>query len=188
MRRKPPCPAALLCFPRGRNRSNLTGWQSDSGRGLMPMHRAVAAIWADASWPAVCRSRLSTQRIFCAVCARRAPTRLSRTICGRRWARSTFFIALPGYGQPTDRARALPVGFQEHLVKPADLEGVCANSFEPDDGVGGCSVPTGRRAARWDRLAAARLERCDAVSESYWKTQREKMRPGAGKQATTERQ
>jgi CheY-like chemotaxis protein len=31
-------------------------------------------------------------------------------------------IALTGYGQPRDRARALQVGFDGHVTKPVDLE------------------------------------------------------------------
>jgi CheY-like chemotaxis protein len=31
-------------------------------------------------------------------------------------------VALTGYGQPSDRERARSVGFEAHLVKPADLE------------------------------------------------------------------
>ncbi len=30
------------------------------------------------------------------------------------------YVALTGYGQETDRKRALASGFDEHLVKPAD--------------------------------------------------------------------
>jgi signal transduction histidine kinase len=33
-------------------------------------------------------------------------------------------VALTGYGQPADRARAMQAGFDEHLVKPADLDQV----------------------------------------------------------------
>jgi ActR/RegA family two-component response regulator len=33
-------------------------------------------------------------------------------------------VALTGYGQAADRARALEAGFDEFLVKPADLEDV----------------------------------------------------------------
>ena len=36
--------------------------------------------------------------------------------------RSTFLIALTGYGQEEDRRRALEAGFDAHLTKPADLE------------------------------------------------------------------
>jgi two-component system CheB/CheR fusion protein len=36
--------------------------------------------------------------------------------------RSTFLIALTGYGQDDDRRRALEAGFDAHLVKPVDLE------------------------------------------------------------------
>lgn len=34
----------------------------------------------------------------------------------------TFLVALTGYGQPTDRARALASGFDEHIVKPVQPE------------------------------------------------------------------
>jgi CheY-like chemotaxis protein len=33
-----------------------------------------------------------------------------------------YLVALTGYGQPYDRARALDAGFDDHLVKPLDLE------------------------------------------------------------------
>jgi len=33
-----------------------------------------------------------------------------------------FMIALTGYGQENDRARARDAGFDEHMVKPADPE------------------------------------------------------------------
>ena len=33
-----------------------------------------------------------------------------------------FLVALTGYGQPEDRARALAVGFDMHLTKPMDLD------------------------------------------------------------------
>jgi CheY-like chemotaxis protein len=29
-------------------------------------------------------------------------------------------VAITGYGQPSDRQRALSAGFHEHLVKPVD--------------------------------------------------------------------
>jgi CheY-like chemotaxis protein len=35
---------------------------------------------------------------------------------------SPFLIAITGYGQPSDRRRALEAGFDEHLTKPVDLE------------------------------------------------------------------
>jgi two-component system CheB/CheR fusion protein len=34
--------------------------------------------------------------------------------------RDTFLVALTGYGQPADRARALESGFDEHIVKPIE--------------------------------------------------------------------
>jgi CheY-like chemotaxis protein len=33
-----------------------------------------------------------------------------------------FLIALTGYGQPEDRARAIAAGFDVHLTKPMDLD------------------------------------------------------------------
>jgi CheY-like chemotaxis protein len=34
----------------------------------------------------------------------------------------TRLIAVTGYGQESDRRRALEAGFDEHLVKPIDLD------------------------------------------------------------------
>jgi CheY-like chemotaxis protein len=36
--------------------------------------------------------------------------------------KSRRLVALTGYGQLEDRERALAAGFDEHLVKPVDLE------------------------------------------------------------------
>jgi len=36
--------------------------------------------------------------------------------------RNTQLVAVTGYGQESDRSRALAAGFQEHLVKPVDLD------------------------------------------------------------------
>ncbi len=36
--------------------------------------------------------------------------------------RDTLLIALTGYGNQTDRKKALEAGFDQHIVKPADLE------------------------------------------------------------------
>ncbi|MDQ3335710.1 MAG: PAS domain-containing protein [Myxococcota bacterium] len=38
----------------------------------------------------------------------------------KRWSRQIRLVALTGYGLPSDRARALAAGFDEHLVKPVD--------------------------------------------------------------------
>ena len=39
---------------------------------------------------------------------------------GSDWARRVRLIALTGYGQPADRARALDSGFDVHVLKPVD--------------------------------------------------------------------
>jgi len=44
--------------------------------------------------------------------------RLRQTPFGPR----VYLVALTGYGQPEDRARAIEAGFDEHLVKPLDIE------------------------------------------------------------------
>ena len=48
---------------------------------------------------------------------------------GTRWSRDVRLIALTGYGQASDRTRALEAGFDVHLLKPVDpveLESVLA--------------------------------------------------------------
>ena len=50
---------------------------------------------------------------------------------GSVWARGVRLIALTGYGQASDRKRALEAGFDLHLLKPVDpaqLEGVLAGT------------------------------------------------------------
>jgi CheY-like chemotaxis protein len=45
-----------------------------------------------------------------------------------------LLIALTGYGRPEDRARALEVGFDVHMTKPADpteLHGLLAAAGRP---------------------------------------------------------
>jgi CheY-like chemotaxis protein/two-component sensor histidine kinase len=44
--------------------------------------------------------------------------RLRQTPLGAR----VYLVALTGYGQPEDRDRAIEAGFDEHLVKPLDIE------------------------------------------------------------------
>ena len=41
-------------------------------------------------------------------------------------ARGALIVALTGFGQQSDRQRALAAGFDEHLVKPVDLDTVTA--------------------------------------------------------------
>ncbi len=38
------------------------------------------------------------------------------------WARRPLMVAVTGYGQPEDRARALAAGFDEHLAKPVEAD------------------------------------------------------------------
>jgi len=41
-------------------------------------------------------------------------------------ARGALIVALTGFGQQSDRQRALAAGFDEHLVKPVELDTVTA--------------------------------------------------------------
>jgi CheY-like chemotaxis protein len=41
-------------------------------------------------------------------------------------ARSALIVALTGFGQQSDRQRALAAGFDDHLVKPVELDTVTA--------------------------------------------------------------
>lgn len=43
----------------------------------------------------------------------------------RRSSKPIHLIALTGYGQPTDRHRAMQAGFAAHFVKPVDLDALC---------------------------------------------------------------
>jgi len=48
---------------------------------------------------------------------------------GTSWARKVRLVALTGYGQASDRTRALEAGFDAHMLKPVDpaeLEGLIA--------------------------------------------------------------
>ncbi|HVY82514.1 MAG TPA: PAS domain S-box protein [Steroidobacteraceae bacterium] len=54
----------------------------------------------------------------------------ARRIAAQPWANGVLLVALTGWGQPADRARAAEAGFHEHLVKPVEpdeLRGVLAN-------------------------------------------------------------
>jgi PAS domain S-box-containing protein len=42
------------------------------------------------------------------------------------WCRDTYLVALTGWGQDTDRRRSAESGFDEHLVKPIDLDTIVA--------------------------------------------------------------
>lgn len=47
---------------------------------------------------------------------------LARHIRQHPEASEVYLVAMTGYGQPEDRQRSLDAGFDEHLVKPADLD------------------------------------------------------------------
>jgi signal transduction histidine kinase/ActR/RegA family two-component response regulator len=49
---------------------------------------------------------------------------VAERVRAEREASSIRLIALTGYGQPEDRRRALEAGFDEHMVKPLDLDGL----------------------------------------------------------------
>jgi len=60
---------------------------------------------------------------------------------------SIRLIALTGYGQPEDRARALDAGFDLHLVKPVNPQHLSSVLSNPDDASGfaaGAAVPAGQ--------------------------------------------
>jgi CheY-like chemotaxis protein len=46
----------------------------------------------------------------------------ARAARGAADGRRPVLVALTGYGAPEDRERALAAGFDEHLVKPVDLD------------------------------------------------------------------
>jgi CheY-like chemotaxis protein len=47
---------------------------------------------------------------------------VARRLGDTPWARRSLLIALTGWGQDSDRQRALQAGFHDHLVKPASIE------------------------------------------------------------------
>ena len=47
---------------------------------------------------------------------------LARRIRATDWGRETMLVAATGYGQEEDRLRTTQAGFDEHLVKPIDLQ------------------------------------------------------------------
>jgi CheY-like chemotaxis protein len=50
----------------------------------------------------------------------------ARQVREREWGAHTHLVALTGWGQEEDRRKALAAGFQNHLVKPAELEAMKA--------------------------------------------------------------
>ncbi len=49
---------------------------------------------------------------------------LARAVRALPGGERVLLLAVTGYGQPEDRAKALAAGFDDHLVKPVDLEGL----------------------------------------------------------------
>ena len=47
---------------------------------------------------------------------------VARTLRARCQGPPVLLVALTGYGQPEDRQRALAAGFDEHLIKPVNLD------------------------------------------------------------------
>jgi PAS domain S-box-containing protein len=64
---------------------------------------------------------------------------VARAIRREAWGRNMRLIALTGWGQPEHRRRSIEVGFDDHLVKPVDLDvlenllqmGIAAPIFAP---------------------------------------------------------
>ena len=51
---------------------------------------------------------------------------VARELRAREATKSTVIVALTGYGQPEDRARAAEAGFTDHLTKPIIAEKLLA--------------------------------------------------------------
>jgi CheY-like chemotaxis protein len=49
---------------------------------------------------------------------------VARRIREDEWGRSVFLLAITGWGNPDDVARAMAAGFNEHLTKPVDADHV----------------------------------------------------------------
>jgi CheY-like chemotaxis protein len=49
---------------------------------------------------------------------------VARRIREEEWGRNLFLLAITGWGQPDDVARAKAAGFNEHLTKPVDADNV----------------------------------------------------------------
>jgi two-component system CheB/CheR fusion protein len=58
---------------------------------------------------------------------------VARALQARKDGPGCLLIALTGYGQPEDRARAALAGFDRHLVKPVDPETILALLRRPSD-------------------------------------------------------
>lgn len=47
---------------------------------------------------------------------------VARQLTSQPWMARSWLVALTGWGQPSDRERAMQAGFNDHLVKPASIE------------------------------------------------------------------
>ena len=64
------------------------------------------------------RAQLSTSVVGDA----EAAGELARAARQESWGQSAHLIALTGWGQATDKERAMAAGFDRHLVKPVDAD------------------------------------------------------------------
>jgi DNA-binding response OmpR family regulator len=51
---------------------------------------------------------------------------VARSLRTRPWANGVFLVAVTGWGQESDRTRALCAGFDDHLVKPVEVDSLLA--------------------------------------------------------------
>jgi CheY-like chemotaxis protein len=56
---------------------------------------------------------------------------VARAARQKPWAKSAYLIALSGWGQATDKERAVAAGFDRHLAKPIDADILTALLDDP---------------------------------------------------------
>jgi CheY-like chemotaxis protein len=49
---------------------------------------------------------------------------VSRAVRNEPWGRRVFLVAVTGWGEPEDKERASAAGFDHHLTKPIDVDGL----------------------------------------------------------------
>jgi len=59
---------------------------------------------------------------------------LARRLRSQAWGKSIYLVALTGWGQDSDQARAREAGFDAHLVKPAPFESIARVIERPRNG------------------------------------------------------